>query len=150
MTSDLRESQLPLPPLLSQLIASKRWRQPSDKVIFAAVPFLREPVDFLLTEAHMRFESQGQCVDMPTAPPFFHEYRGSESEARPLPWLDVDLALMIAVNRIPGADLGIALDYRTCFTDPRIVVSDWWTGDETCHWREAFSSFSAFVAAIRV
>ena len=146
MTSKREESQLPLPPLLSQLIASDRWRHPSDATMLAAVPFLREPVDFLLTEAHMRFESQGQCVDVPN----FREYRGSASEARPLPWIDADLALMIAVNRVAGADLGIALDYRTSFTDPRVVASDWWTGDGTLHWHEAFSTFSAFVAAIRL
>ena len=139
-----------MPPLLCDLIAAGRWRQPSDKVISATVPFLREPVDFLLAEAAMRFESQGQCVDLPTARPFFHEYRGSESEARALPWLDADLALFVAVNRVAGADLGIALDYRTSFTDPRVVASDWWTGDETCHWREAFSTFSSFIDALRV
>jgi hypothetical protein len=79
-----RESQMPSPPLLRELLASGRWRQPSDSVIFTAVPFLREPVDFLLSEAHMRSESSGQCVGVP----HMREYLSSESQALPLPWID--------------------------------------------------------------
>jgi len=146
MTATRRESQLPLPPLLRDLIASERWRQPADDVIFAAVPYLREPVDLLLSEAVMRFESQGQCVGFP----HFREYRSSESEAQPLPWLDADLALFIAVNRQSGADVGIALDYRTSSTDPRVVASDWWSGDSTCYWKEVASTFSEFVSRLRL
>ena len=78
------------------------------------------------------------------------EYRGSETEPRSLPWLDVELSLFIAVNRLMGDDLAIALDYRTSDTDPRVVASDWWTGDNTLHWREAFPTFSAFVTAVRL
>ena len=135
---------MPLPPLLGDLIVSGRWRQPPDTVIFAAVPFLREPVNFLLSQAHMRFESRGQCVGLP----HFREYRSSESEPKPLPWLDDDLALFIAVNRQAGADIGIALDYRTSAIDPRVVASDWWSSDPTCHWREVTSTFSAFVTTL--
>jgi len=137
---------MPLPPLLLELISSGRWIQPSDSHIFAAVPFLREPVDFLLSEPHMRSESSGQCVGYP----HMREYRGSESEARPLPWLDADQSLFIAVNREIGADLGIVLDYRTVPKDPRVVVSDWWSGDNTLHWREAYPTFSAFVTALQL
>ena len=137
---------MPLPPLLRQLMVAGRWRQPRDSVMFAAVPFLRDPVDFLLSEAGMRFESVGHGVG------FSHmrEYRGSESEPRPLPWLDADLSLFIAVNRKIGDDLGIELDYRTSYTDPLVVASDWWTGDHTLHWREAFLTFSSFVTALRL
>ena len=144
MSTSRSQSQLPLPPLLRDLLASGRWRQPEDSVIFAAVTFLREPVNFLLSEAHMRFESQGQCLALP----HFREYRGSESEPRPLPWLDDDLALFIAVNREIGADIGIALDYRTSASNPRVVGSDWWSGDNTCSWREVTSTFSDFVGRL--
>ena len=94
----------------------------------------------------MRFESQGQCVGYP----HFREYRSSESEPRPLPWLDDDLALFIAVNREIGADIGIALDYRTSFTDPRVVASDWWSGDPTCYWREVTATFSELVSRLGI
>lgn len=135
---------MPLPPLLRELIANGRWQQPSDRVIYSAIPFLREPVDFLKSEAQMRFESQGQCVGLP----HMREYRGSESGLKPLPWLDADLSLFIAANRELGADLAIALDYRESMENSRVVASDWWSGDNTLHWREAFPSFSRFVEAL--
>lgn len=110
-------------------------------------PFLREPVNVLLSEAHMRFESHGLGVGLP----HFREYRSSESGARPLPWLDDDLALFIAVNREIGADIGIALDYRTSSIDPRVVASDWWSSDPTtCYWREVASTFSEFVRRLQL
>jgi hypothetical protein len=147
MATTRRENQLPLPPPLRDLIASGRWRQPTDEVIYAAVSFLREPVNFLLSETHMRFESAGQCVGLR----HFREYRSSESESQPLPWLDDDLALFIAVNREIGADIGIALDYRTSSLDPRVVASDWWSSDPTtCYWREVASTFSEFVSRLRL
>jgi hypothetical protein len=142
MDSELRESQMPLPPLLRELMACGRWRQPADAVIFAAVPFLREPVDFLLSEAAMRRESNGQCVGLP----HFREYRGSDGEARALPWLDDDRALFIAVNREPGADIAIVLDYRRSLTDPRVVASDWWSDNNaSIYWREVTETFAEFV-----
>jgi len=133
-----------LPPLLNDLIASGRWQQPPDAVIFAAVPFLREPVNFLLSEPHMRFESHGLGVGFP----HMREYLGTETAAQELPWLDDDVALFIAVNREIGADIGIALDYRTSSDDPRVVGSDWWTDGKTCYWREVTSTFTEFVARI--
>jgi hypothetical protein len=147
MNTARRESQLPLPPQLRDLMASGRWRQPPDEAIYAAVPFLREPVDFLLSETRMRFESQGQCVGLP----HFREHRSSESEARPLPWLDDDFALFIAINREIGADIGVALDYRTSSVNPRVVASDWWSDDPaTCCWREVTSTFSEFVRRLEL
>jgi hypothetical protein len=80
----------------------------------------------------------------------FTSTAGGGTISRPLPWLDADLALFIAVNREIGADLGIALDYRTSSDDPRVVASDRRTGDHTCHWKEAFPTFSASVAALRL
>jgi hypothetical protein len=144
MTTTRRDSQLPLPPMLRDLLASGRWQQPPDEVIYAVVPFLREPVVFLTSEVRMRQESQGQGIGFP----HFREFRSSESESRPLPWLDDDLALFIAVNREIGADIGIALDYRTSSSDPRVVASDWWTDDKTCYWREVTSTFSEFVSRL--
>jgi hypothetical protein len=95
----------------------------------------------------MRFESQGQCVGLP----HFREYRSSESEPRPLPWLDDDFALFIAINREAGADIGIALDYRTSPVDPRVVTSDWWSIDPTtCYWQEVTSTFSEFVRRLQL
>lgn len=76
---------------------------------------------------------------------FIHYARGSQSVMPvDLPWLDVEQAVFILVNRWPGDEQGIALDYRTSRTDPRVVASDWET-THPCLWREVTPTFSAFV-----
>lgn len=62
-----------------------------------------------------------------------------------LPWLDVDKAFLVAVNKHPGDDVAIALDYRTDSIHPRVVASDFWTEPGICSWREVTSTFSALV-----
>ena len=143
-------NQLPFPPLLSRLLAEKRWHQPSDDLISSVVPFLRDPVDFLLTEERIRFESRFSLADFPDTAHQFHLYRSSAGDARSLPWLDADLSLFIAVNRHLGDDVGVALDYRTSFDDPRVVASDWSTDSSTNHWREVSPTFSVFVQVLRL
>jgi hypothetical protein len=134
-----------VPPLLIELINTARWKQPPDETIKKVIPFLQEPMDFLPGIDAMQQESTGFLADSPEMSELFHEYRGSKVPERELPWLDVDKALFIAVNRIAGADIGIVLDYRTGLEDPRVVASDWGSGDNTHHWREVESRFSDFV-----
>ena len=50
----------------------------------------------------------------------------------------------MAVNRWPGDDVGIALDYRTGFDDHRVVAGDWGSGN-SCKWRGVAPTFSAIV-----
>jgi len=139
-----------VPTLLVELINTGRWKQPPDEMIKNVIPFLQEPMDFLLTIDAMRQESMGLLADSPEMSELFHEYRGSKVPGRELPWLDVDRALFIAVNRIGGADLGIVLDYRTSLEDPRVVASDWQSGGNTHHWREVEGKFSDFVKKLRI
>ena len=139
-----------VPPLLIELIKTGRWRQPSDETIKSVIPFLQEPMDFLLDGAAMQRESTGFLADSPEMADLFHEYRGSKVPERELPWLDVDKALFIAVNRVAGADLGIALDYRTDLEDPRVVASDWQSGGNTHYWREVEGKFSDFVRRLGI
>src|SRR5512147_2758471 len=133
-----------VPPLLIELINTGRWRQPPDEIIKRVIPFLQEPMDFLLDIDAMQRESTSFLADSPEMADLFHEYRGSKVPERELPWLDVDQALFIAVNRIAGADLGIALDYRTGLEDPRVVASDWQSGGNTHYWRGVENKFSDF------
>jgi len=142
--------QLLLPPLLVELMNTNRWKQPSDETIKQAIPFLQEPVDFLVDADTMQRESMGFLADTPDMSELFHEYRGSKVFARELPWLDVDYALFIAVNRIAGSDIGISLDYRSSVEDPRVVASDWWSGDQKHYWREVDSRFSDFVKKLGI
>lgn len=138
---------LEFPPLLVELMNSGRWKQPSDETIKQVVPFMQEPVDFLLDSEKIQRESSHllSLVDVPKISAVFHEYKGSEAPSRDLPWLDVEKTLLIAINRISGDDIAIALDFRTDLDDPRVVASDWWSGDSTHYWREVESRFSDFV-----
>lgn len=137
---------LPLPKLLLDLTQRKLWKHPGDSAIQAAIPFLKDPVMFLSSIQHIAFESQGNLAD-DARYSFFQEYRGTASAEKSLPWLDVDRALFIAVNRDIGDDVAIALDYRSSYEDPRVVASDWsfHNGHSLCHWREVSPTFSDFV-----
>src|SRR5512138_1251167 len=139
-----------VPPLLVELIDTGRWKQPPDAIIKSVIPFLQEPMDFLPTVDAMRQESTGLLADSPEMSELFHEYRGSKVPERELPWLDVDKALFIAVNRLFGADLGIVLDYRTSLEDPRVVASDWSSRGNINHWREVERRFSDFVRKLGI
>jgi len=116
---------LSLPVLFHSLWDNKLWRQPEDELIAQLMPWLTGPIDFLLDARSIRSESLGKLADIPLAA-HFREYRGSTSDDCPdLPWLDVDLHVMIACNRHYGDDLGVAMDYRSSTTDPRVVGSKW-------------------------
>ena len=138
-----------LPPLLLHLLSSGRWRTP-DELMRSAIPRLREPVDFLGTVEQMAFESQGFLADQEWTSLLFHEYRGSSGVEKPLPWRDVERSIVVAVNRQLGADLGIALDYRSGVEDPSVLASDWWTGDQSCHWFVVSKTFSEFVSLMQL
>lgn len=139
-----------VPRLLTELINTGRWKQPPDETIKKVIPFLQEPMDFLLDVESMQRESTSFLADSPEMAELFHVYRGSKAPEKELPWLDVDKALFIALNRVAGADIGIALDYRTDREDPRVVASDWQSGDNTHHWREVESRFSEFVRELGI
>ncbi|GAA4842559.1 hypothetical protein [Kitasatospora terrestris] len=141
---------LELPPLLVHLIEDGHWHHPGDDELRRAVPWFEEPVDFLGSAESMERESRSldAFADDPSLA-FFRETRGSTAHAPvELPWLDVERAVLIAVCRVPGADVALALDYRTSPTDPRVVGSDFWTDPRLCAWRTAAPTFTAFAAAL--
>jgi len=142
--------RLPLPTLLTELIESGRWRQPSDEKMLAVIPFLIEPVKFLRFNNSREFEAQLDLADDPHLSEIFREYRGSRENKRDLPWLDVEKAVFIVYNREPGADLAVALDYRTSMEDPRVVASDWWSVDSTHKWRLVEEKFSDFITKLEL
>lgn len=92
-----------------------------------------------------------KLADDPRWAQFFYAKRSSKcSEAIELPWLDADLAILVAVNRVPGDDIGIALDFRTQAIDPRVVASEWYEGPKGCVWREVSGTFSHFVELLGI
>jgi hypothetical protein len=134
-----------MPELLIALIQDGRWVHPGDARLRELIPFLVHPVDFLSTPEAMAFESSGRLADDPRDSVLFHMVRRHQRiEPIDLPWLDVDRSLLVAINRWPGDDVAIALDYRTDMGDPRVVASDWGVG-KGCLWREVSPRFSDFV-----
>lgn len=115
------------------------------------MPWFEDPLDFLTDVDQIRRESGSLdhlTQDEDTAR-FFRQVRGSTATGPvELPWLDVELAVLIAVNHIPGDDVAIALDYRTSASDPQVVASDFWTDPRQCSWRIIAPTFSAFTAAL--
>jgi hypothetical protein len=136
---------LPVPELLSALSRDGQWVHPGDARLREVIPFLVDPVVFLSTPEEMSRESSGRLADDSRLSPVYHMARGSRAtEPIELPWLDVERSFLIAVNRWPGDDTAIALDYRTDVLDPRVVAGDWESG-RGCVWREVSPTFSTFV-----
>ena len=143
---------LPMPPLLVELMRTGRWRHPGDSAIASVAPFLSgiDAVDFLGSVEGMRRESSGHLADDPEMSRLFREVRGDDPKTgRPLglPWRDVEKSFLIAVCREIGADVAIALDYRTDPPDPRVIATEYLPGQGMA-WREVAATFSAFVKAV--
>jgi hypothetical protein len=135
----------PLPELLIALIRDGHWVHPGDARLRELIPFMGDPVVFLSTPERMTFESVDRLADDPQLSALFRIARGCRvAERVELPWLDADRSFFVAVSRWPGDDVGIALDYRTDALDPRVVASDWGSG-QACIWREVAPTFSGFV-----
>jgi hypothetical protein len=136
-------TDLPLPPLLTELLRSGRWRQPSDDATRRAFPMIACELEFLLNERSMIGEQVEGFVEVPER---YWVYRGLGE--RDLPWLDVNLVRPIAINKIDGYDSAVVLDYRTGADNPRVVASDW-TGDHIV-WVEAFRTFDDLAKALQL
>ena len=134
-----------IPDLLVALIRRCQWVHLGDARLRELIPFLVDPVDFLTAPEAMARESSWHLADDPRLSAVFHLVRGGRvPEPVELPWLDADRAFFVAVNRWPGDDVGIALDYRTGSDDPRVIAGDWGSG-QRCVWREVAATFSGFV-----
>ncbi|MBE9102603.1 hypothetical protein [Vacuolonema iberomarrocanum] len=125
--SELRQ-QLQLPQLLDELIRTGRWTHPGDRIMESVVPFITDPLDLLPNREAMQRESGPLMAPSETESLVFHEYRGAFHKSRPLPWIDVEKTLFIAVNRRIGDDVGIALDYRDNPDEPSVVGGDYHSG----------------------
>jgi hypothetical protein len=104
----LRESQepatpthvrgLPLPTLLMEFLVSGRWLHPGDAGLREVMPWFEDPLDFLTDVHQMSRESRSLDLfaDDEALSGLFRAIRGSVSTGPvELPWLDVDLAVLI-------------------------------------------------------
>jgi hypothetical protein len=148
---------LPLPETLVALMRCGNWVHPGEDRLRDVIPFLADPVVFLESPEAMAFQSRGHLADDPRSSAIFHEIRGRRiAEPVELPWLDVDLSVFIAINKYPGDDVGIALDYRAGIAGPRVVASAWgsrssfWGSRSICLWREVAPTFRCFAQRLEL
>jgi hypothetical protein len=138
---------LPLPTLLLEMLDDGRWQDPGEQALDRVMPWADDPRKFLmLTTDQMRRETEGlaYAAEGDEYAPLFQAVRGSaRAEPVELPWLDLDLAVLIGGARQSDAT-NIALDYRTGAADPRVVASAF----PQVGWRVVAPTFSAFVAAV--
>lgn len=142
--------KLPLPTLLVEMMADGRWKHPGDGIMRDCVPFIHAPLEFAATKEAMLFNSgplmfddgQNECERL-------SEYRGSCVSHRDLPWIDVEQTIFIIHNKMPGDDVGIALDYRTGIASPRVIGGDWHSGSYLSY-REISGTFREFAELIGI
>jgi len=130
-----------------QLMETGEWVHPGDVVLQTIIPELYapifDPVDFLATieaiERNSKIPLGGEFM-MET----YKEGLGSKSNVPDLPWVDAEKRLLIAVCGVPGADVGIALDYRTSKNDPRVVSLIYGGDNDGFNWTYVAASFTEF------
>ncbi len=135
-----------MPSLLIELSAQGRWCHPGNDTLRRLAPFIHEELELVSIDSLCPGLS---LLDRDAAEDsMFCEYRGSlVSEPRQLPWIDVEQTVLIAVNKMPGDDVALGLDYRANSTDPPVVANDWHGPSPGCIWREVARSFSEFCMA---
>ena len=118
----------------------------------AALPWFEDPVVFLSSVRAMEWQSESLDfeADDEASSRLFRVARGSAAGPVRLPWLDTELSFFIAINRNPGDDVAIALDYRGDAGEPAVVASDFWTEPIACLWRPVAPSFEAFAAMLGI
>jgi hypothetical protein len=142
---------LRLPARLVSLLRSGRWRDPEKSALYSLLPWFEDPLVFLTSVEGMRRENRSldlMADDEPSSRLFRVLRGGRERQSVDLPWLDVEQAVLIAVNRNSGDDVALALDYRTSTADPRVVASDFWTDPRQCAWRIVTPTFTEFVSRL--
>ncbi|MEM7599813.1 MAG: hypothetical protein AAF357_00170 [Verrucomicrobiota bacterium] len=135
-----------LPAALVSMLADGSWEHPGEEALSELVPFIREPLEFR-TAATLNSTREDFLMKRDEYEnELFHEYRGSIAKPRGLPWRDIESSFLVAVNRYPGDEVAIGLDYRTSVTDPRVIASEWIDGiGGRCFWREVSPTFTEFV-----
>jgi hypothetical protein len=145
----IKNESLPVPALLKELIRDGKWSQPPDELVARAFPMIADAMYFFEDDALMLGAEFDYALEKPSLVERFRVYRGSNADvARDLPWLDLDMARVIAINRVPGEDAAIALDYRNDIGNPRVVASAWST--DGAHWVEAYPTFEAMASALQL
>jgi hypothetical protein len=144
--------ELPLPTLLAHLIQSGRWQHPGDDILHEVIPWFEDPLTFLTSTSSVEAESQSLDMeaDDERSSRLFHVARGGAGGPIWLPWLDAELAVLIAVNRRPGDEGQSRWTTATGPGDPVVVTSDAWTYPNAYFWRKIATSFEEFAAMLGI
>ncbi|MET8146850.1 hypothetical protein ACIBSW_14290 [Actinoplanes sp. NPDC049668] len=129
-----------------------KWIHPGKQALHDLMPWFEEPLTFMADLRDLRFQNNALdfIADDRSTSGLFRMARGSRSDHPiDLPWLDVDQAVLIAVNEHAGDDVVLALDYRTDSTDPRVVAADIWTDPTQYSWRVVTPTFTDLLAALQ-
>ena len=138
---------LPLPQLLEELIAQRRWRMPADQMLLKQLTGIRQTkhLRFLGIDAMIR-ETNGAYTIVAQGYAATYALASSKQAQAPIEdvkLLDIDKAVLVAINKDEET---IHLDYRTSLDDPRVLTSTW-VGNGVV-WKVAAASFSSFVAQL--
>ena len=142
MEAVLPIKNLPIPPMLLELIREGLWEKIPLDNLRAIAPFLQEPLELLENLEEIR--SAADNPGLLGSPVLGIRSSQRSGKAVRLPLLDYDHCLFIAVNKFPGDDIAIVLDYRGNHSNPRVVASDFSSGSH-CEWRVIANNFAAFV-----
>jgi hypothetical protein len=141
---------LPIPTLLIEMIAARRWPANEDDERAQNLKYLAPP-------DRVRLIAPEESVIYLYSPPFYTVRERSNTCEREF-WkspmaaakeIDYDLALDIGDFGL-GSDAPILLDYRANACEPRVIRLQWPRDGTTNpnHWVEAAPSFLAFVNAL--
>ena len=142
---------LRLPQVLIDAIEQGRWRHPGDERLRELMPWMTDPLDFLSTPEAMATQS-ASLDDLLREERWRTTFKQDSSrrlgrEVPDLPWIDVDRAFLIAVNRRIGDDVALALDFRSSTVDPRVIAEPLIEGIGY-EWRLVSPTTTAFLDAI--
>jgi|GEM_PF-5005061 len=106
-------------------MANGRWRDPGLEGWSRVAPWLCPPddeVELLATVEAMAREASG--FEGLCGPGWRTSMPGANPERRNAPaWIDAEKAVLIAVNKSLGSDLGVVLDMRADGPNPRVLAS---------------------------
>ena len=135
-----------LPALLIDLIKQGIWQTYTTQKIRKVAPFLIEPMEFLQSIEEIKNVSENPILLQENI--FgIQSSRLLESNIE-FPLLDYDKSIYIAINKYPGDDIGIALDFRKNSTEPCVVASDFNGHHPHCEWRVISQNLADFIQNI--
>ena len=144
-------SDLPLPPLLVELLETRRWKSPRDVGRLAEVAGFKNPhrLDFMKPDGMQRETNALIALYEQGFGETYGLLRSADGEIAPddPSWVDVRLVIVLANN---WDEEGLCLDYRPGLHQPRVLAGAWPEDEDMpMLWRVIARDFPAFVELLR-